>query len=60
MCIHVLQDETIEDNDAEAVDSRGIPGWEKVDHLARALLDLEGLCITNAQAKNISPLLQLM
>lgn len=51
-CIHthVLQDEP---NDDEAVDSRGIPGWEKVDRLARALLKLEGLCVTNAQAQEI-------
>ena len=34
-----------------AIDSRGIPGWERVDRLARALLDLKGLCITNAQAE---------
>ena len=54
-CIHthVLQDEP---NDDEAVDSRGIPGWEKVDRLARALLKLEGLCVTNAQAQEIDTL----
>ena len=39
-----------------AVDSRGVPGWEKVDRLARALLDLKGLCITNAQAQEIKTL----
>lgn len=29
----------------------GIPGWETVDRLARALLNLEGLCVSNAQAE---------
>jgi hypothetical protein len=38
------------------MDSRGIPGWESVDHLARVLLDLEDPCITNAQTKEIKAL----
>ena len=38
------------------MDSRGIAGWEKVDHLARALLDLRGLCVTNTQAEGIKRL----
>ena len=42
--------------DDEAVDSRGIPGWEKVDRLARALLNLKGLCVTNAQAEELKTL----
>ena len=39
-----------------AVDSRGIPGWKKVDRLARALIDLKGFCITNQQARVIQEL----
>ena len=34
-----------------AVDSREIPGWERIDRLAIALIDLKRLCITNQQAK---------
>ena len=30
---HVLQDEPNEDDEDGAKDSRGIPGWEKVDQL---------------------------
>lgn len=37
----------------EAVDSRGIPGWDRVDRLARALLSLSGICVTNSQAREI-------
>ena len=47
---HVQQDEAVENVDDEAVVYRGIPGWEKVDRLAKVLLDLKGLCVTNAQA----------
>ena len=32
-----------EETDAEALDSLGIPGWGRVDKLARALIALEGL-----------------
>ena len=59
-CIHayyvLLQDEPTEDDEDGAKDSRGIPGWEKVDKLVRALLELEGLCVTNAQANTIKTL----
>ena len=37
----------------EAVDSQGIPGWEKVDCLTRTLLHLSGLCVTNTRAAEI-------
>lgn len=40
----------------EAVDSRGIPGWDKVDKLAGALVKLRGLCVTNKQAVEIQQL----
>ena len=33
-------------------------GWEKVDRLARALINLKGLCITNQQARVIQELYQ--
>ena len=39
-----------------SVDSRGILGWEKVDKLARALVKLQGLSVTNAQASEIKEL----
>lgn len=42
--------------DAEAVDSSGIPGWDRVDSLARALLELSGLSVTSAQASKIQQL----
>ena len=42
--------------DSEAVDSLGIPGWDKVDQLARALVDLSGLSVTNEQARSIQQL----
>ena len=51
--LYVLQDET--DTDGQAIDSRGIAGWE-VDHLARTLLKFEGIFITNTQAKEIKTL----
>ena len=35
------------------MDASGIPGWDKVDALARALTDLQGLAVMNAQAKDI-------
>ena len=53
---YVLQEEPAEDDEDGAKDSRGIPGWEKVDQLVRALLELEGLCVTNAQANTIKTL----
>ena len=31
----------------------GIPGWDKVDRLSRALIALSGLSLTNDQARNI-------
>ena len=39
--------------DDEAIDSKGIPGWQNVDRLAKALLGLNGLSVTNAQATEI-------
>ncbi len=45
-----------EQNKNESFDSRGNPGWDRVDHLARALLNLSGLSVTNLQAKEIKML----
>ena len=50
-----MQKEEISEVD-EAVDSQGIPGWERVDRLARALLRPCGLCVTNTQAAEIQQL----
>ena len=50
----VLQGER--ESDDEAVDSQGIPGWDRVNKLAEALLSLSGLVVTNAQARNIKAL----
>ena len=38
------------------MDSRGIPGWEKVAQLARSLLDLDGLSLSNGEAQKIKAL----
>ena len=54
--LFTLQDEAVEEVDDEAIDHRGIPGWEKVDRLARALLSLKGLCVTNTQAEELKTL----
>ena len=50
-----LQVESI-DWEGKSVDSRGIPGWDKVNKLARALLSLSGLSVTNAQATQVQHL----
>lgn len=38
------------------VDSLGIPGWNRVDQLAVALLDLRGMCVSASQAEVIKKL----
>ena len=47
------EDEVENNKDTGAVDSLGIPGWEKVDKLAQALVQLSGLSISNKEARNI-------
>ena len=47
----VLQ--TIVDDGEEAVDSRGVAEWDKVDALAEALVSLRGLSVTNTQAERL-------
>ena len=42
--------------DDVTVDSRGIPGWEKVAQLATALLNLRGLSLSNGEAQEIKTL----
>ena len=44
------------DSDDEALDFRGIPRWDKVDQLARTLIDIKGLSVTNTQAREIKDL----
>ena len=44
------------DDDHTALDASGIPGWDRVDALAEALVSLKGLSVTNAQAKRIQQL----
>ena len=38
---------------SEAVDAQGIPGWDKVDTLVRALNELRGHSISNEEPRNI-------
>ena len=40
------------------IDSRGIPGWDKVDELANFLVSLTGLYVTNQKAEQIQHLYQ--
>ncbi len=40
----------------ESADSRGIPGWNHVDKLARGLVELRGLCVTGSEAEKIKEL----
>ena len=47
------EEETAEEEEDEALDAAGIPGWDKVDSLAQSLMKLEGLAVTNTQAKEI-------
>ena len=44
------------DYEAEATDSYGILGWDKVDTLAVALIEPKGLSVTAAQAHRIMEL----
>ena len=45
-----------DDGDSEVLESHDVPGWNTVDKLAKALLELEGLCVTPSQASNIKKL----
>ena len=38
------------------VDSRGIPGWEKVAQLAQVLVGLDGLSVSNEEVQKIKAL----
>lgn len=44
------------EQDNEVLDSLGIPGWDKVDSLASALLDLKGMCVSSSEAGKIKKL----
>lgn len=53
------EEEIIEDDEADdhhsdqSTDSRGIPGWTKVDRLARHLVGLNGISLTNSDVERI-------
>ncbi|XP_066928708.1 uncharacterized protein [Clytia hemisphaerica] len=38
-----------EAGDNDAIDSKGIPGWRKVDRLAKALIKVKGISVSNAE-----------
>ena len=46
----------LEGDTSEVLNSRGIPGWDKVEQLARALLSFKGLSISKEQATIVSSL----
>jgi hypothetical protein len=56
------EDETEEESSASlqedevAVDAAGIPGWDRVDDLAKALTELDGLAVSTSQAQEIEHL----
>ena len=53
----IAQKETREQDEEEVtLDSRGFPGWDKVDKLAEALINMEGLFVTNAHAEVVKQL----
>ena len=55
--LHTLQHPQVEPSESDdALDARGVPGWDKVDRLAKALINIQGLSISNAQAKHIKEL----
>ena len=53
--IQVEMEQDPEDSDT-AIDSLGIPRWDKVDALATALLELTGLSMKSAQVEHIKEL----
>jgi hypothetical protein len=56
------EDETEEESSASlqedeaAADASGIPGWDRVDDLAKALTELDGLAVNTSQAQEIEHL----
>ena len=54
--IHLFWQGETEEQDEIAVDSQGLPGWDKVDKLAEALINLQGLFVTNSQAQVVKRL----
>ncbi|MEM7299285.1 MAG: hypothetical protein AAF391_13590, partial [Bacteroidota bacterium] len=47
------EDEEAECLEESSTDSKGIPGWHKVAKLAKALLGINGISLTNTEVKNI-------
>ncbi|ESO90740.1 hypothetical protein LOTGIDRAFT_175806 [Lottia gigantea] len=54
------EEEEEEEELSVSVDSRGIPGWDKVEALALALIQLKGISITAAEANNIKQLFDVL
>ena len=58
----VMEQEDDEDEHDEGIgpesssDSKGIPGWDKVDRLARALMKVKGISLSDEQTKTIGTL----
>lgn len=53
---YISAQEGAEPVDEVAVDAKGLPGWDRVDKMAEALIALEGLFVTNAQAEVVKEL----
>jgi len=50
---HMDEENSLNDDDNDVMDVHGIPGWGKVDILARALLNQDGISIKTSEANNI-------
>lgn len=48
-----VQEELEEQEDQEAVDAKGLHGWDRVEKLAAALINMEGLFVTNTKAEEV-------
>ena len=48
------------DSSGSTSDSRGIPGYEEVSHLAEMLVNLTGLAVSPAQADSIQSLYEAL
>ena len=57
-CLFVQEESSPDRHEVEdeAVDALGIPGWDRVDELAKSLIELEGLAVSASQAQDIQRL----
>ncbi|XP_066915572.1 uncharacterized protein [Clytia hemisphaerica] len=46
------KDQSITETD-DSTDSRGIPGWQKIDHLAKALIETKGISLSSSEKTHI-------